>query len=820
MSFPENVARLQRELFSIAVSDEAFQGTRRLVERIVAMTGANGAVLWNLRGTDPPAAPYPLLASDLYFDNDPTHFWHKLSMKSPTGQALGAHRTEPEYVAQARIEEAFGKNPKDPDFDIIKRLEIRSFLIVPLYYSGRAWGALNLYWRETGMGPSEAYKNAIQEVAGLIPDLHEVIDKRTGFDLIYEVSALTGGKEAGPLAPEQRREVLKRIVKLVETTFNVAEVSIYLDADEAGHRTLRHEISQWPVKDTRIKQQYAPGEGLTGYCYQKSVSLLIPDLADLKDGAPSWLTDQYKGLKPTARAEFVEELKNQLPRNVNDEPPPVSWLAVPLHDGARTFGVIRICGSKSGPYHFHERHQRLLEIVASQVGLWYGGNVRLSRAELDKQTLKAAVDGLSQLNSKIIDRVTHPNATLEDSRRLLFAESMKIVRISAPNAEINSIRLVDPKKRILSFEHTDGERWTQGSKSEIDARLAATFLLDGAKPDSAGAQVVARNRPVLVLNTAKSEFRSVLFSDVVSMLIVPVAAGQSVLGTLDMRSTEPRAFGDLDVQIALLAGRQLFALKAAREEQEFQKNSLRMTLENLEHQLKTPVYLATRRADRLQSKARKQFPTLEQDLGALTGLCRRSEHIVKNVRLFAALARNEKLRLEADWLRAGPVIEMLNEFKRDYVLLSDPSRHLQIEVAENSFAVLDTIGVRADPQLLQQMLGNLLENAVKYSYANTVIRIRGVMIRNDTCFAIGVANKGVPVTKERAKNMTDRGERADQATLRGQDKALYEKSEGTGLGLYLVNEIISAHGGFLDIEPTNSQTGMTEFRIAFPKNRS
>ena len=68
-----------------------------------------------------------------------------------------------------------------------------------------------------------------------------------------------------------------------------------------------------------------------------------------------------------------------------------------------------------------------------------------------------------------------------------------------------------------------------------------------------------------------------------------------------------------------------------------------------------------------------------------------------------------------------------------------------------------------------------------------------------------MTNEGLEVKREEASKLKQRGYRADQA--------IWVTGEGSGIGLWIVDEIMKAHGGRLAITPT--QNGVTDVRLVF-----
>lgn len=100
--------------------------------------------------------------------------------------------------------------------------------------------------------------------------------------------------------------------------------------------------------------------------------------------------------------------------------------------------------------------------------------------------------------------------------------------------------------------------------------------------------------------------------------------------------------------------------------------------------------------------------------------------------------------------------------------------------------------VEADMGKIQQVLYNLLDNAIKFSPANSTIKI-STEEKNEKVF-ISVKDYGIGIPKESLKKIWERFYKTDAS--RGKDK------KGTGLGLSITKEIITAHGENIDVIST------------------
>ena len=100
--------------------------------------------------------------------------------------------------------------------------------------------------------------------------------------------------------------------------------------------------------------------------------------------------------------------------------------------------------------------------------------------------------------------------------------------------------------------------------------------------------------------------------------------------------------------------------------------------------------------------------------------------------------------------------------------------------------------VRADRGKIQQVLYNLLDNAIKFSPEDSEITVETTIQGNKV--RVSVKDTGIGIPKESLGKIWDRFYKSDAS--RGQDK------KGTGLGLSIVKDIINAHGETINVVST------------------
>ena len=120
----------------------------------------------------------------------------------------------------------------------------------------------------------------------------------------------------------------------------------------------------------------------------------------------------------------------------------------------------------------------------------------------------------------------------------------------------------------------------------------------------------------------------------------------------------------------------------------------------------------------------------------------------------------------------------------------------------------DKMLVNADMSKIQQVLYNLMDNAIKFSHHDSVIKVETTEKHNK--IFVSVKDSGIGIPKEDQKMIWERFYKSDLS--RGKDK------KGTGLGLSIVKEIIKAHGENINVIST---VGVgTEFIFSLPKAKA
>ncbi|HYP14280.1 MAG TPA: sensor histidine kinase, partial [Bryobacteraceae bacterium] len=234
----------------------------------------------------------------------------------------------------------------------------------------------------------------------------------------------------------------------------------------------------------------------------------------------------------------------------------------------------------------------------------------------------------------------------------------------------------------------------------------------------------------------------------------------------------------------------------------------RRMYEDFQHQVRSPIVSASRTIQEIVKNIPRQQESLAKRLSAVQGLCAQAERVARNLELFVALALEKQIQVRAKGLSSRVLLPLLVNSARDHQAVMPAYRNIRFAVDEDSVTVVDRFPCSADLRLLEQAINNVLDNAGKYSYPNTVVWISVGLMDQSTMLFISTTNMGHPIRGDEVKKVLDRGYRSESA--------ISSTAEGHGIGLWIVQKILEAHKGRVTITPTSPQ-GVTDVRLVLPK---
>ncbi|MDO1583685.1 sensor histidine kinase [Rhizobium oryzicola] len=224
--------------------------------------------------------------------------------------------------------------------------------------------------------------------------------------------------------------------------------------------------------------------------------------------------------------------------------------------------------------------------------------------------------------------------------------------------------------------------------------------------------------------------------------------------------------------------------------------ALRHFTGNASHQLRTPLAVIR---TQLALAARADEPAI-----ATAAIARADESVAKVERILAQLLVMARLDAEIRSSDAMTVDVNLQELCRDITAESVP-RAAEAGI-DLGFAAEAEAVIRGQPLLIEEMARNLLSNAILYSGSGAEVTLTVGQTDDGPFLQVEDDGPGIPdERRESVRRRFDRGARMDDG--------------GTGLGLPIVEEIASLHGGRLDLSRGTKGRGLRA-RVAFPPAQS
>lgn len=194
---------------------------------------------------------------------------------------------------------------------------------------------------------------------------------------------------------------------------------------------------------------------------------------------------------------------------------------------------------------------------------------------------------------------------------------------------------------------------------------------------------------------------------------------------------------------------------------------------NVSHDLRTPLTLVKSYAEMIRDLSGNDAVRRDEHLKIIIDEADRLSLMVDDLLALAKIQSG----IESLTMTRFNVLGMIGRILKPYRILQEQEGYsIQIDCRKD-------LKLRADERRIEQVLSNLISNAVKYSSGKKMIRISAVSKGQNIRFEISDTGKGIP--SEELENIWDRYYKAEGATQ--------HKASGSGLGLAIVREILELH---------------------------
>jgi PAS domain S-box-containing protein len=349
---------------------------------------------------------------------------------------------------------------------------------------------------------------------------------------------------------------------------------------------------------------------------------------------------------------------------------------------------------------------------------------------------------------------------------------------------------VDPAKESMLFEL--GRRFVDRGEDGLAAEPLRRAVMAGEST------LVPEIGEHMLLAAPASDEHQRLIMELCpcSLVIVPLRVGDRTIGVLSLLASESaRHYGPDDLALAEeLARRASLAVENARLFHAAQQATRARDemLGVVAHDLRNPLSTITMVSQMLLETGSPERTTERKQVEIMRRAAERMKRLISDLL--------DAKRIESGVLTVDPRPEEVRTVVSDAVemlrpLASSSSLHLDTAIPDGLPRVM------VDPARVQQVLSNLVGNAIKFTPAGGSITVRAELAPDGVCLA--VADTGPGISTEELPHIFGRywqGKRTDR--------------RGVGLGLAIAKAIVEAHGGRIWVE---SQVGAgTSFYFTVP----
>ncbi len=348
---------------------------------------------------------------------------------------------------------------------------------------------------------------------------------------------------------------------------------------------------------------------------------------------------------------------------------------------------------------------------------------------------------------------------------------------------------------VLRVALTTADCW-QAGREQLMAHHYDVVLLDLTLPDGSGSELIehvleaSRDTPVVVLTADESVVLEALKSGAHDYLVKrPDLA--SVIGRV--------------VRHAIERGQTLPALRVAQRRQLELKNQF---VSNVSQELRTPLNGIQQYALLMLEGVGGRLSSDHREFAEI--LLESARQLRRMVDDLMDVTRAEAGTLTVD-VQPVRIDEIVPRVFKDFTTQA-ADRGIELDW-EPPMSLPDVMG---DAERLRQILGNLIDNALKFTPRGSHVNVRAALDPDDPTFLrVSVADSGCGIAPERLPTVFDRLHETEQP--RGERE---DSRGGLGLGLHIARELITRQGGLIWAESELSKGSTFHFTLpilSFPR---
>ncbi|MGA2506084.1 MAG: ATP-binding protein [Chitinispirillaceae bacterium] len=222
---------------------------------------------------------------------------------------------------------------------------------------------------------------------------------------------------------------------------------------------------------------------------------------------------------------------------------------------------------------------------------------------------------------------------------------------------------------------------------------------------------------------------------------------------------------------------------------------------NVSHELRTPLTTIKGFVETLEGGALENREDATRFLSIISEQVNRLNELLEDLLSLAVIEREEEAR-ELVFSRHS-ILDTAQAAVKNYERAAS-LKNIALHVSGDAGC-----SAKINQPLLEQAIGNLIDNAIKYSESQRAVSIEVSCVEHE--IVIAVKDKGIGIAPEHLNRLFERFYRVDKARSR--------KMGGTGLGLAIVKHIASTHGGRVTVESEPGKGSIFSIIIPAIENR-
>jgi len=408
-------------------------------------------------------------------------------------------------------------------------------------------------------------------------------------------------------------------------------------------------------------------------------------------------------------------------------------------------------------------------------------------------TINEEFSELKSKGSNLRD-VLEDNYSDDTMRHIVLIETDNKRRVVITDKEFNVLKSSDKYSTSLDtiISRVSSQKFSEDQviqKELENEEFIASLHPYRVNEEQAGYVIIFQSTETIQSIVKKVDFNFILagIASIISLCVVYLILSRYLtLPLIRMKeATEKLSQGNYNVKLPPQGNDELGDLvnaiqKLASDLERVKKDRIEF-LASISHELRTPLtYLSgyskvAMRSELTREERQKYLSIIDEEAMRMTDL-------VEN--LFDLVKMDEtSFTVSKQTFKANPFFHHL--YERMLPSFNLKNIHLELKCAEN-------FDIHADPLRLEQIVMNLLDNALKYSNEGTTTILDISQADNKT--VIQVMDQGHGIHKDDQENIFEKLFRVEKSRSR--------EYGGSGLGLSIVQELVEAHGGRIDVEST------------------